>query len=65
MRLDQDAVSLVVDAINDVLDIDDAAIVSTPDTVEAAIRPMLAGVVPLPKELLLILDVRSSLSLAA
>ena len=65
VRHQHDVVSVVVDAISDVIEFNATELAPSPDTIDTAIRPMLAGVVPLAKELLLVIDVEQTLALAS
>ncbi len=53
---DGSAVSLVVDEVGDVLEPSQAAFEPPPDTVPAAIRPLIEGVCKLDRHLMLLLD---------
>ena len=56
VRSDDGAVSLLVDEIGDVLDVDDSAFEPVPENVSAGIRELTTGVYKLKDRLLLILD---------
>ena len=57
LRTDDGAVSLLVDAIGDVLEVPDAAFEPPPQTLRAAARPLIRGVYKLKDRLLLLLDI--------
>lgn len=56
VRDDDGAVSLLVDEIGDVLEIDDGRFEPPPETLHGVARELVQGVFPLPGQLLLILD---------
>lgn len=62
---DDSAVSLLVDSIGDVLDVDDALLEEPPETVAEELRSMISGVYKLDKELLLVLDVERTIQFDA
>jgi purine-binding chemotaxis protein CheW len=63
VRTDEGAVSLLVDEIGDVLEVDEAHYESVPDTLPPAARALIRGVYKLPERLLLILDTERTLAL--
>lgn len=63
VQTEEGAVSLLVDEIGDVLDVDDDASEATPETLAAPARELLRGVYKLPDRLLLILDTAKALGL--
>lgn len=52
-------VSLLVDRVGDVLDVDEAAFTPTPETVDRGVARLLSGAYKLPQSLLLVLDADS------
>lgn len=56
IRTDDLVMSLLVDSIGDVLELDEDELESVPDTVPAVIRDVVVGIHPLRQQLLLILD---------
>jgi len=66
LRTDDDSrVSLLVDQVGDVLEVDPAEIEAPPRTVRGRIRELITGVYKLDRSLLLILDTKSVLDCAA
>ena len=53
----EEAVSLQVDRVHDILDVDPAALEPSPTTLPAAVRNFVTAVYKLPQKLLLVLDV--------
>lgn len=64
VRTEEGAVSLLVDEIGDVVEVDTAAFESTPENVDPAARELLLGVYKLKDRLLLILDTEKTIDLA-
>ena len=64
LRHGEETVSLLADAIGDVIEIDDAKREDPPETVPGQVRSLLAGVVTLERELLLLLAADAVLDLA-
>lgn len=65
VRTTDGAVSLLVDEIGDVLDVDPATHESPPATLDPTARTMVSGVFKLPDRLLLILDVDGAIAVSA
>lgn len=63
VRTDDGAVSLLVDEIGDVLEVDDATFEQPPETVRGVARELLRGVHKLRDELLLVLDTERAVDL--
>ncbi|MGE0441596.1 MAG: chemotaxis protein CheW, partial [Gemmatimonadales bacterium] len=63
VRTDDGALSLLVDAIGDVIETNDEAFERPPETLPADARQMIRGVYKLPGRLLLILDIVRATSL--
>jgi purine-binding chemotaxis protein CheW len=63
VRTEDGPVSLLVDDIGDVLDVDDTAFEPTPETVQGVARDLVSGVYKLDGRLLLVLDVERALQL--
>lgn len=63
VRTDEGAVSLLVDEIGDVLDVEEAEYEPAPETLAAEARELIRGVFKLPEKLLLILDTEKTLVL--
>ena len=61
VRSDDGAVSLLVDEIGDVLDVEESAFEPVPDNVSTGIRDLTTGVYKLKERLLLILDTRKTI----
>lgn len=59
IRVNGEVVSLLVDAIGDVIDVDPGAFESTPETVATHIAQITQGVFKLERQLMLILDISS------
>lgn len=62
VRLDGEAVSLLVDSIADVVDVDAADFEAPPDTLEGQARDLIRGAYKLDGQLLLALDVHKAVS---
>jgi purine-binding chemotaxis protein CheW len=56
VRTEDGAVSLLVDEIGDVLELDEQGCEPAPETIPAAIRELLTGIYRLPDRLLIVLD---------
>ena len=65
VRTADGAVSLLVDEIGDVLDMDDATYERTPENLDPAARDLIRGVYKLKDRLLLVLDAERTVDLAA
>jgi purine-binding chemotaxis protein CheW len=65
VRTSDGAVSLLVDEIGDVLDMDDATYERTPENLDPAARELIRGVYKLKDRLLLVLDAERTVDLAA
>ncbi len=65
VRTDDGPVSLLVDEIGDVLDVDAAAFERPPENLEPAARELIRGVYKLKDRLLLVLDTERTVELAA
>jgi purine-binding chemotaxis protein CheW len=65
VRSDDGAVSLLVDEIGDVLEVDDTAFEAAPENVDARIRDLTTGMYKLKDRLLLILDTRKAIDVSA
>lgn len=63
VRTDDGAVSLLVDEIGDVLEVDDATFEQPPETVRGVARELIRGVHKLRDELLLVLDTERAVDL--
>ena len=63
IRSDSDAVSLLVDEIGDVLEVDKATFERPPETIKGVARELVRGVYKLKDKLLLILDITKLLDL--
>ncbi len=64
VRTDDAAVSLLVDEIGDVLEVEDDAYEAPPETLTGITRDLISGVYKLKDRLLLILDTKAAVSLA-
>jgi purine-binding chemotaxis protein CheW len=64
VRTDDEAVSLLVDRIGEVVELDDDSIERTPDTLRGPTRELIAGTFKLDDRLMLALDVRRALDTA-
>src|SRR5580704_15848000 len=64
VRTEDGAVSLLVDEIGDVLDVDTATYERPPENLDSAVRELIAGVYKLKDRLLLILDTERTVDLA-
>jgi purine-binding chemotaxis protein CheW len=64
IRTEAGAVSLLVDEIGDVLDLEDAAYEAPPGNLDVAARRLLVGVVKLERQLLLVLDPEQAIDIA-
>ncbi len=62
VRDGENAVSLLVDRIGDVLEVDDELFESPPSTVRANVRGLIVGAYKLPERLLLVLDTERALA---
>lgn len=62
VRIDDEPVSLLVDEIGDVLDVDEATFSAPPDTLDPRLRDVVLGAYVLPQGLLLALDVSQALA---
>jgi purine-binding chemotaxis protein CheW len=62
VRLGDEPVSLLVDEIGDVVDVDDDLFAAPPDTLEAGLREVVLGAYTLPTGLLLALDVERAIA---
>jgi purine-binding chemotaxis protein CheW len=65
VRSDDGAVSLLVDEIGDVLEVDDSAFEVAPENVDARIKELTTGMYKLKDRLLLILDTRRAIDVGA
>jgi len=65
VRTDDGPVSLLVDEIGDVLEVDDAAFETPPETLDGVARELVTGVYKLQDRLLLVLDVDRALRIPA
>ncbi len=65
VQVDGEAVSLLVDEVGDVIDVEDSQFEPPPDTLEPALRELIVGAYKLPTGLLLALDVRRATAQAA
>jgi len=65
IRAEEGAVSLLVDEIGDVLDVDASAYERPPENIEAMARELILGVYKLKDRLLLVLDTEKTVDLAA
>ncbi len=65
VRTDDGAVSLLVDEIGDVLDVDTASYERPPDNLDPAAREIISGVYKLKDRLLLVLDTERTVDIAA
>ena len=63
VRTEEGAVSLLVDEIGDVLDVEESEYEPAPETLAAEARELIRGVFKLPERLLLILDTEKALVL--
>lgn len=61
IHFDNDEVSLLIDRIGDVMRVDEAAVEATPPNLQGLSREFIRGVLPLPDELLLLLDTQRML----
>jgi purine-binding chemotaxis protein CheW len=64
VRADDGAMSLLVDDIGDVVEVDEQSFESAPDTLTGVARELIRGVYKLDKQLLLLLDTEKAVSLA-
>lgn len=62
VRMGEEPVSLLVDEIGDVIDVEESELVAPPDTLVAELREVVLGAYPLPDRLLLALDVHRALT---
>ncbi|MGP7960220.1 chemotaxis protein CheW [Sanguibacter sp. A247] len=65
VKVDGEAVSLLVDTVGEVLDVDEATFEPVPETVGSAMRSLVVGVHKLEGRLLLLLDVVAAVALQA
>jgi purine-binding chemotaxis protein CheW len=65
VRSDDGAVSLLVDEIGDVLEVDESAFESAPENVDGRIRELTTGMYKLKDRLLLILDTKKAIDVSA
>ena len=65
IRTDDGAVSLLVDEIGDVLEVEEALFERPPETMRGAARELIHGVYKLKERLLLVLDTERAVSLPA
>jgi len=65
IRTEDGAVSLLVDEIGDVLDVDEAAYEQPPENLDPSARALICGVYKLKDRLLLVLDTERAVDLAA
>jgi purine-binding chemotaxis protein CheW len=65
VRTEDGAISLLVDEIGDVLDVDAATYERPPENLDPAVRELIRGVYKLKDRLLLVLDVERTVDLAA
>jgi purine-binding chemotaxis protein CheW len=63
VRTDDAAMSLLVDEIGDVLEVDEDTFERPPETLDALAREMVRGVHKLPDRLLLVLDIQKAVNL--
>lgn len=63
VKVDGEAVSLLVDTVGEVLDVDESTFEAVPETLGAAMRALVVGVHKLDGRLLLLLDVAAALAL--
>lgn len=63
VKVDGEAVSLLVDTVGEVLDVDESTFEAVPETLGAAMRALVVGVHKLDGKLLLLLDVVAALTL--
>jgi purine-binding chemotaxis protein CheW len=63
VRTDDAAMSLLVDEIGDVLEVDDDTFERPPETLDALARELVLGVHKLPDRLLLVLDIQKAVNL--
>ncbi|SIO56718.1 CheW protein [Singulisphaera sp. GP187] len=64
VRDEEDAVILLVDHVEDVLEVDEAGFETTPDTLPGAARALIQGAYKLEDQLLLLLDIDEAVKLA-
>ena len=65
VQVDGEPVSLLVDEVGDVLDVEDSQFETPPDTLDPSLRELIVGAYKLPTGLLLALDVRRATAHAA
>jgi purine-binding chemotaxis protein CheW len=65
VRGDEGAVSLLVDEIGDVLEVDDELFEAPPETLEGVARELIRGAYKLKDQLLLILDIEKAVAVSA
>ena len=64
MRADDEAVSLLVDEIGEVVDVDDATFEVPPETLDGVARDLITGAYKLADRLLLVLDTERAVAVA-
>lgn len=64
MRGEDEAVSLLVDSIGDVVDVDDSTFEAPPETLDAAARSLITGAYKLDQGLLLVLDTEQAMTVS-
>ena len=64
LRTEEGAVSLLVDEIGDVVEVDAAALERPPENISARSRNLLRGVIQRERDLLLVLDIEQTLAVA-
>lgn len=65
VRRDHGVLSLLVDEVGDVVEVDEAAFERTPDTLPSSTRKLIDGVYKMPTQLLLVLDTKRATTLDA
>lgn len=65
VQVDGEAISLLVDEVGDVIDVEDSQFETPPDTLDPALRELIVGAYKLPTGLLLALDVQRATAQAA
>lgn len=65
MQADDEAVSLLVDSIGDVVDVDDSTFEAPPETLDGAARSLIIGAYKLDLGLLLVLDTEQAMTVTA
>ncbi len=64
VRSDDGAVSLLVDEIGDVVEVDESSFEPAPETLSASVRTIIVGVHKLPGRLMLVLDIEKACHMA-